>query len=424
MLTLLRATGLFLILTLVASGCGSGPAIRSLGRVDGGGPDPLSRPKRWSILVYMDADGDLEEYAILNMNQMESVGSDANVNIVVQLDRAPGYDSSNGDWTDTRRYLVTRDNDRELITSPVMEHLGEVDMGRPESLRDFISWAVARYPAEHYALVVWNHGSGWRPRPASAPLAAGVPAKSRGILYDDTSNTYLTMAEFDAALDVPGARIDLLAMDASLMGMLEVCYEIRDRAGLIVSSEESPPGPGYPYDRILRLLIANPEMTPEELGRAFVSEHVAAYNPIPVTQALIRTSRLPALAGAVDRLAEALAQALPEHKPALDQARALTQSYAYPYYADLGDFAEKVRAYVPVPAAIDAAEEVLTALPGGSGGPVLFEAHAGSRVANSNGLSIYLPGPGQLFEGYGDLRFCRDFPAWKQLLERWLTRPD
>ncbi len=143
-----------------------------------------------------------------------------------------------------------------------------------------------------------------------------------------------------------------------------------------------------------------------------------------MTQALIRTSRLPALAGAVDRLAEALAQALPEHKPALDQARALTQSYAYPYYADLGDFAEKVRAYVPVPAAIDAAEEVLAALPGSRGGPVLFEAHAGSRVANSHGLSIYLPGPGQLFEGYGDLRFCRDFPAWKQLLERWLTLPD
>ena len=195
----------------------------------------------------------------------------------------------------------------------------------------------------------------WR-RARHRHLAAGVPAKSRGILYDDTSNTYLTMAEFDAALDVPGARIDLLAMDASLMGMLEVCYEIRDRAGVIVSSEESPPGPGYPYDRILRLLAANPEMTPEELGRAFVSEHVAAYDPIPVTQALIRTSRLPALAGAVNRFAEALARALPEHKPALDQARALTQSYAYPYYADLGDFAKKIRAYVPVPAAIDAAE--------------------------------------------------------------------
>lgn len=118
--------------------------------------------KRWTFMVYMDADGDLETYGILNMNQMEVVGSGAHVNIVAQLDRAPGFDATNGDWTETRRYLVLRDEDMQTIHSTVVESLGEVDMGRPEPLREFIAWAASRYPAERYALVVWNHGSGWR----------------------------------------------------------------------------------------------------------------------------------------------------------------------------------------------------------------------------------------------------------------------
>ncbi|HEX2998663.1 MAG TPA: clostripain-related cysteine peptidase, partial [Armatimonadota bacterium] len=118
--------------------------------------------RKWTVMVYMDADCDLEEYGVLNMNQMESVGSDANVNYVVQFDRGPGYDATNGDWTDTRRFLVTKDNDMQNITSPMLQNMGEVDMGQPSSLTDFITWAKTTYPADHYCLILWNHGAGWR----------------------------------------------------------------------------------------------------------------------------------------------------------------------------------------------------------------------------------------------------------------------
>ncbi|MCX5844398.1 MAG: clostripain-related cysteine peptidase [Deltaproteobacteria bacterium] len=26
---------------------------------------------------------------------------------------------------------------------------------------DFIKWAVEKYPADQYCLILWNHGSGW-----------------------------------------------------------------------------------------------------------------------------------------------------------------------------------------------------------------------------------------------------------------------
>ena len=72
---------------------------------------------------------------------MELVGSNPQMNIVVQLDRAQGAFNGDGDWTDTRRYLVTQDNDVNTITSPVVESIGEADMGNPQTLVDFVSWA-------------------------------------------------------------------------------------------------------------------------------------------------------------------------------------------------------------------------------------------------------------------------------------------
>jgi hypothetical protein len=366
-------------------------------------------PKRkWTVMVYLDADGDLEEVGILNMNQMESVGSDANINIVVQFDRGPGFDATNGDWTDTRRYLVTKDDDLQRISSPVLENLGEIDMGQPETLRSFIEWAVANYPAEHYVMVPWNHGAGWRSRSA--------PAQSRGIIFDDTSSTYLTMAEFNTGLNVPNVRFDLIAIDCSLMGMLEVAYEIKDRCDYITFSEESPPGPGYPYDTIL-----GPNMTGEQLGRIFVEEHLRYYSKDAVTQSLIRTANLASFATKVDNFAGALLAALPSQRTEFDLARARSQAYAYSYYRDLYDFAANAKLSITNAAVASAADAILQGWTADKGGPVVIEGHNLSAVANSHGLSIYLPSQSQYFSAYESLAFVRNHPKWGQLVKAITT---
>src|SRR5688500_15670915 len=65
---------------------------------------------RWTFLVWMDGDNDLEEYVVHDLNELEQVGSGDGINVVVQADRIPGYDDSDGDWTGTRRYFITPDN--------------------------------------------------------------------------------------------------------------------------------------------------------------------------------------------------------------------------------------------------------------------------------------------------------------------------
>jgi len=120
---------------------------------------------------------------------MEMVGSSDDVNIVVQADRIPGYNISNSDWTTTRRYYITQDSDPMQINS-LFSDLGELNMGDPQTLVDFVSWAATECPAKKYLLVIWNHGGGFR-----------SPAYSKGIAQDDTSGgDIITMPDLEDAL--------------------------------------------------------------------------------------------------------------------------------------------------------------------------------------------------------------------------------
>jgi hypothetical protein len=53
----------------------------------------------WTFMVYMDGDNNLEPFALGDFLEMASVGSTSNVNVVVELDRSPAFDTSYGDWT-------------------------------------------------------------------------------------------------------------------------------------------------------------------------------------------------------------------------------------------------------------------------------------------------------------------------------------
>jgi hypothetical protein len=96
-------------------------------------------------MIYVDGDNDLDPYAIQNINSMELVGSTDKVKIIVQYD-SYGYAGA-------RRYYITKDYDQENITSPVIEDIGEVNMGTGETLVDFIRFCVKNYPAQKYSLI-------------------------------------------------------------------------------------------------------------------------------------------------------------------------------------------------------------------------------------------------------------------------------
>ena len=95
----------------------------------------------WTFMVYLDGDNNLEGAAIEDFLEMSSVGSSAgHVNIVVQFDRIAGYDTSYDNWETCKRFHVTY-NMTPTATNAV-EDIGEVNMGDPATLTDFINWAT------------------------------------------------------------------------------------------------------------------------------------------------------------------------------------------------------------------------------------------------------------------------------------------
>ena len=272
-------------------------------------------------MVYLDGDNNLEGNGIDDFLEMASVGSSANVNILVQFDRIPGEDDRYGDWTDCKRFYVT--SGMTPTAANAIQNLGEVNMGEPATLTNFINWGSANYPAEQYAVILWNHGGGWREQQEmllkslkSAKTAEEVQTIRqalkkiekpgyKAVCWDDTNgHDTLYMKEVKAALNTATVDTDLLGFDACLMGMVEVAYEVKATgASVMVGSEASEPVAGWPYNTLLTDLVANPTWTPAQFGTAIVNRYYESYPSFGYTQSAIDLGRMNALAGTIDAFA-------------------------------------------------------------------------------------------------------------------------
>jgi len=259
----------------------------------------------WTVMVYLDGDNNLEGAGIDDFLEMAAVGSNTSVNIVVQFDRIDGYDDTYGDWTGTKRFLVTPG--MTPTAANALSDLGELNMGSPVTLVNFVDWAKSTYPATNYALVLWNHGGGWRQGKEDLwrDKDKKKPAVFKAVCWDDTNGgDCLYTAEVESALNSTGGA-QLIGFDACLMSMMEVAFQVKDYGQVMVGSEETEPGDGWPYNTILGDLKANPSMTPLALGSIIVDRYYQSYGSSE-TQAAIDLGRLNTLAGTISTFAQAM----------------------------------------------------------------------------------------------------------------------
>ncbi|MEK8035965.1 MAG: clostripain-related cysteine peptidase, partial [candidate division NC10 bacterium] len=396
---------------------------------------------------------------LADLAEMERVGSTPGVvEILAQVDRSPGHDASKGNWHGTRRYYVTRGEDPRRIHSRLLADLGPTNTGDPRVLESFIRFGVERYPAERTALILMNHGSGFYVPPemlsggtekregrgvvpaqprrrrrgplfhSTAERLVERPPISRGIAYDDTSADCLDNQELTRVLATAhrffGRKVDVVGMDACLMTMLEVAYQLRDHAQVLVGSEELEPGPGWPHAAILGDLTKNPTMTPAELGATIVQRYVESYRhgAEDATQSAIDLGQLGDLVEAVDTLARALLRDFRRAHvaAALHLAWRRTLHFFEHAYVDLHHFAVELGRATDARAIRQACGAVRAAIEGrGARSPLIAEAHAGPRMAPARGLSIYFPAFRNPSVHYQGLDFARR-SRWAEFLEAYL----
>lgn len=368
---------------------------------------PFSAERRkWTVLVFMNAGNDLHPFSTLNVNQMEQVADNPDVRFVVQWKQSRQvWPTSTFDGT--RRILVRPDNTPAIVSEVVQDMGTGVDMGRPETLRDFINWGKTYYPADRYVLVVWNHGNGWR------RSAHGLP--SRAVSYDDQFGSSIQAWELSQALG--DHRFDIVAWDASLMQMIEVAYEVKDHADYVVGSQESPPGEGYPYHLVFAPFRNNPDLPTATLSKGFVDGMLAFYgNSRRITQSVLDTSKLGTLGTRVSALGNALAANRTVIPTEIQTVRNQAQAYgptSVRFFRDLDHLSQLLLQLVTVPSVVQAAQDVRTAIQDA----VVWN---GNNVnsPNSRGVSVDFS-PGSVFTigqaDYQQLRFAAE-TTWDEFL--------
>jgi hypothetical protein len=366
---------------------------------------PRGGARQWTVLVYLAADNTLAVAGLVNLKQMEQAGSDQNVAVVVQAEFSPTVLQQAGckdpscinrpNWNTFRFAVPARGTPATYGPNGPATDIGNVDMTQASTLADFIQWGKQNYPAQHYMVVLWNHGGGFM-----------------GLIEDDVSHSghFMSLDDLHAALQ-SAAGVDLLAFDMCLMGGYETMLKIAGLANYATVSEETVPGSGYPYDAILAGIEAQPTASPRTVAGLVADKFNAFYqgNPASATISAYDVSGVTSLDQAIGTLAGSLDANLGALQPTIQQASAVSQNYEFKFLHDAGDFLDSLDARVGDATIHSQIADVKGRLTDGSF-RIQSLTHNGSssqasKVDRSTGLQILIP------SGAADNRLPSEGPA-------------
>jgi hypothetical protein len=258
-------------------------------------PDGIAK---WSVLVYLQADNDLDPYTEEDFQELKDGGSSEDVNVLMLVDRLnePAY-----------LYCI---EDNEMV---VLESLGEINTGDPATLTWFVEYSDTNFPAEHLLLFFWDHGT---------PTAGvGVDTTLSEESEPGTDWEWLSHHEVVSALE--GYHIDVMATDECSIGQMETVYEYSAKGlscDYLVASESYIGWRGFSYDKIDQSLVLNPDMDARELSLVIVDEFTNLFSKPPymsevlTTQSVFDMSKIPALGEAVSAMANGMAEDIDSYR--------------------------------------------------------------------------------------------------------------
>lgn len=210
----------------------------------------------YTLMLYMCA-SDLESecgFATEDLNEIMYGYTAGNLNVIVQT-------GGTAEWQNTvvaddrcQRYQVTEDG-LELVD----DSLGMQNMADSATLTDFIQYCSSNYAADHYGLVLWDHGGG----------VVG------GYGYDENfGGDSMSLTEMSRALGDASVHLDMLGFDACLMANFETCLMAAPYADYLIASEEPEPGCGWYYTDWIGKLSENCGIPTKRYGRQIIDDYI------------------------------------------------------------------------------------------------------------------------------------------------------
>lgn len=226
---------------------------------------PKAQSSEYTFLVYMDG-SDLEsQYGAANddlkemqesLNKVDATGE--KYRIVVEAGGAKTWQFEPMQEKEYGRFFITG---KEI--SKVTE-LPKRDMGRADTLTDFVNFATQSYPAKHYGLIFWNHGSG----------------SIKGFGSDENfKHSTLQLSEIKHGLDTTDfkQKFDFVAMDACLLGNLELVSTLENKANYLIASEDLEPQEGFDYHWLENLSSIDATDNGKLIGDSILSSYQNFY---------------------------------------------------------------------------------------------------------------------------------------------------
>lgn len=303
-------------------------------------------PSPWTVAVYIDADNNLDENAMADLDEMMAAGKLNNVRVVYQLDRD---NSLKGVDSGVERGIIENGKRR------VIQRLKELNSDDPANISDFITWAFQSYPSKQRGLVMWDHGGQWD---------GGFGGDEHG---PNTKDSSLTPEDFAKALQkslttLKVKQLDFLGFDTCLMGGAELLSQFAPLTKVYIASAEIDYGDGWNYAPTLKYLEQNPNATVKQFATAEVkfweAQHRAELDDkLYGVHAAYDMSLWPAAQQKLNVFSGELIKAFANKKDAaaLWEARGEAIQYSYSSqgdppgitrpYVDLGQYASKVGQY-------------------------------------------------------------------------------
>jgi hypothetical protein len=340
-------------------------------------PSGPQQTQTWTFLLYLDGDN-ANTALFLNRNtplgvlyRLEHTPPVSNVRVVAL------YDGDFPGGGDTFRYIQQADGHFS------QESLGELNMGDPQTLVDFVRWGKQQAPADNYYLSIADHAN-----------------SIDGIAWDFTSarTEHLTNAELRQALGTiteNGTQpIDVLHFDGCLMGLVENAYQMGGLARYLIVSENLG-WSAFAYEAYRAAVGKQMDAKTFAISVADrYAQQVGAFD-LPYTISALDLTKLDDLTLKTDALAGELlryALASAANRSTLAALRSQVQKFDSngsftitneDEYVDLDHWAALVQSGVNDSAVQSAA----TALRGAIPGLVIREHHLSGLLSDSNGSS-------------------------------------
>jgi len=249
-----------LLMFLVTVICWANPGMNE---ANSGGDDLVS--PQWTFLFYLAADNEEEAYADATIAQLLAGTASVVENhpqIIVLIDRLSD--------DETEVFEVVDGEVLPLATYAEQYTAEEQNTADGAVLREFVTYALGLAEHENVAFVMKSEGLSWR-----------------GIGRDNTHNEEIDdqlmptgdLADALVAAQVETKKdIDLLVLDGSLMAFIEVVYELRDAAPVLLATQSKIQPDGLPWAMVIEELGETPGMTSTELGIAITDNHIEYYS--------------------------------------------------------------------------------------------------------------------------------------------------